>query len=65
MSPPKFYIVRLKADDTIIAVGSAKECARIMGISVESFHCAVTRSRKGIQNKYEIDVENAISADEE
>ena len=48
MPPHKFYIV---------AVGSAAECAKIMGISLESFRCAVTRSRSGENKKYEIDVE--------
>lgn len=57
MPPHKFYIVRLRADDSIVAVGSAAECAKIMGISLESFRCAVTRSRSGENKKYEIDVE--------
>lgn len=55
--PKKFYIVRLRADDSIVAVGSAEECAKIMGISTKSFLCYVTNCRKGIMKKYEIDVE--------
>ena len=68
MSVPKFYIVRLRADDSIVAVGSAAECAKRMGISVGSFYCAVTRSLKGLQKKYEIDVElepSDLTEDEE
>ena len=60
MAVPKFYIVRLRADDSIVAVGSAIECAKILGISVPSFHCYVTNCRKGIIKKYEIDVEEGI-----
>lgn len=56
MSVPKFYIVRLRADDSIVAVGSSIECAKALKISVDSFRCAVARSKKGIQNKYEIDI---------
>ena len=55
--PKKFYIVRLRADDSIVAVGSAEECAKIMGISRNSFLCYVTNCHKGIMKKYEIDVE--------
>ena len=56
MSVPKFYIVRLRADDSVVAVGSSIECAKALGISVDSFRCAVTRSKKRIQNKYAIDI---------
>lgn len=64
MSVPKFYIVRLRADDSIVAVGSAIECAKILGISVPSFHCYVTNCRKGIMKKYEIDVEDGCDEHE-
>ena len=60
MAVPKFYIVLLRADDSIVAVGSAIECAKILGISVPSFHCYVTNCRKGIMKKYEIDVEEGF-----
>ena len=55
--PKKFYIVRLRADDSIMAVGSAEECAKILGVSYNSFLSYVTNCRKGIMKKYEIDVE--------
>ena len=60
MAVPKFYIVRLRADDSIVAVGSAIECAKILGISVQSFYSYVTNCRKGIMKKYEIDVEEGF-----
>ena len=52
----KFYIVRLRADDSIVAVGSAEECAKSMRITVSSFYSAFCRSRKNQNRKYEIDV---------
>ena len=55
--PKKFYIVRLRADDSIVAVGSSEECAKILGVSYNSFLSYVTNCRKGIMKKYEIDVE--------
>lgn len=55
--PKKFYIVRLRADDRIICCGSKTECAKALGVSEKSFLCYVTNCRKGIMQKYEIDVE--------
>lgn len=55
--PKKFYIVRLRADDSIVAVGGAEECAKILGVSYNSFLSYVTNCRKGIMKKYEIDAE--------
>lgn len=55
--PKKFYIVRLRADDRLVACGSKEECARILGVTEASFLCYVTNCRKGIMKKYEIDVE--------
>ena len=56
----KFYIVRLRADDSIVAVGRAEECAKILGVSYNSFLSYVTNCRKGIMKKYEIDVEEGF-----
>ena len=55
--PKKFYIVRLRADDRILAVGSKEECALRMGMSVSTFLSTVCRCRRGKNKKYEIDVE--------
>ena len=55
--PPKFYIVRLRADDQVVCCGSKKECAKRMRISELTFLSYVTKSRKGVLKKYEIDVE--------
>ena len=57
MCKRKFYIVRLRADDRIVAVGSTEECARALKMSVPSFRTTVSRCRSGANMKYEIDVE--------
>ena len=50
-----FYIVRLRKDDSIVAVGDSYECARRMGMSLSVFYTTVSRSRSGELKKYEID----------
>ena len=58
MSRPKFYIIRRRKDDSIVAVGSAQECMKSMGIkSYSSFASMVCRNINGIHKKYEIDIE--------
>lgn len=56
MSMIRFYIVRLREDDSIVAVGNAAECARRMKMSISSFHATVARCRSGENQKYEVDV---------
>lgn len=56
MSMVRFYIVRLRKDDSIVAVGNAAECARRMKMSISSFHSTVHRCRSGINKKYEVDI---------
>ena len=63
--PKYFYIVRLKKDDSIVAVGTAQECVKAMNLaSINSFRSIVAKNRKGINNTYEIDIED-IEEDEE
>ena len=57
MSGQKFYVVRLRKDDSIVAVGNAVECARRMKMSVTSFHSTVHRCRSDENKKYEVDIE--------
>ena len=52
----KFYIVRLRADDSIVACGTAKECAERMGMELSVFRTTASRCRRGLNSKYEIDV---------
>jgi hypothetical protein len=52
---PKFYMVYLAADDSIVAVGSAQECVEQMGLSsVDSFYAIVSKVRHGKRPKYEV-----------
>ncbi len=56
---PKFYIVYLAKDDSIVATGSAEECTKQMGLrNVHSFHTIVGKTRKGLLSRYEIVVED-------
>ena len=57
MAQRKFYIVRLRADDSIVAVGSAAECAERLKMTVPTFRTTASRFRNGMNQKYEIDVE--------
>ena len=56
MSMMRFYIVRLRRDYSIVAVGNAVECAKRMKMSISSFHSTVHRCRNGENRKYEVDV---------
>ena len=57
MGKRKFYIVRLRADDRRLAVGTSKECAAALKMSMATFLTTVSRCRSGVNMKYEIDVE--------
>lgn len=54
---PNFYIVRLRKDDSIVATGTARECAHQLGFkTVKIFYQAVTKHRNGQRHRYEIDI---------
>ena len=53
----KFYVVRLRKDDSVIATGNSLQCARAMGMSLGVFYTTVTRCRNGTNRRYQIDVE--------
>lgn len=57
MAAKKFYIVRLREDDRILAVGSKDECAAALNMTPATFLTTVSRCRHGLNQKYEIDVE--------
>lgn len=57
MAARKFYIVRLRLDDRIIVVGSRDECAAALNMTPGTFLSTVSRCRRGLNQKYEIDVE--------
>ena len=52
---PKFYMVYLAADDSIVATGSAEECTKQMGLkNIHTFYTIVGKTRKGLLTRYEI-----------
>lgn len=53
----RFYIVRLRKDESIVTVGTTEECAERMGMTSNCFRYTVFRCRHGLNQKYEIDVE--------
>ena len=63
--PRYFYIVRKRKDDSIVAVGTAEECVKIMGLaSINSFRSIVAKNRSGTHTTYEIDIEKYDEEDE-
>lgn len=62
---PKFYVVYLTKDDSIVAVGSAKECAKQMGLkNDQAFRDIISRSKLGKIKKYEVIVSDSDVCDE-
>ena len=52
---PKFYMVYLAADDSIVATGSAEECTKQMGFkNVNTFYSVIGKSRRGKLSRYEV-----------
>lgn len=61
----KFYMVYLAKDDTIVATGSGKECAKQMGYpTLQSFYSMVYLVNKGKCKKYEVVVSDSDVCDE-
>lgn len=53
----RFYIVRLRKNDDIVAVGNALQCALKLGMTLNVFYQTVCNCKRGKNKKYEIDVE--------
>ena len=49
-----YYTVYRRGTDEIVAYGTAQECARIMGASLNTFYSIVSKNRKGIRSTYDI-----------
>lgn len=49
-----YYTVHLNKTDEMIAFGTAKECAAMMGMGIWSFYNTVSRCRMGKNKKYSI-----------
>ena len=51
----KFYMVYLAKDDTIVATGSAEECAKQMRLKdVYCFYSVISKVRNGKCSRYEV-----------
>lgn len=59
-----YYTVYLKKSQEIVASGNALVCAKALKCSVHSFYSMVTRVRNGQNEKYEIEIETIITANE-
>ena len=63
--PRKLYFVYRAATDELLAMGTALECARGLGISRDSFYSAVSRDRHGKRFGYKIIAEGLHVRDDE
>ena len=54
MTQTFYYTVYLNKDDSIVAAGTAKECAEKMKKSLNGFHSMVSKNRLKKQKKYTV-----------
>lgn len=59
-----YYTVYNRKNETIVAFGTADECAKQMHRSLSSFYCTVSRNRKGLHKKYDVIVDCANDIEE-
>lgn len=60
-----YYTVYLKVSDEVVCSGTAEECARSMGKTLNGFHSMVSKNQLHRQNKYEIYKEKIYPEDED
>ena len=51
--PKMYYTVYLKKDESVVAWGTAKECASMLGWSDATFRSTMCKTNRGERNKYE------------
>lgn len=58
--PVKHYSVyNRKTDEPVVIYGTARECIKVMGVTMTTFYIYVTRTNKGIKKrKYDIYVDD-------
>ena len=61
----KYYTVYRRRTDELLAYGTAKECAQQLGIRLDSFYCAVSRTPNRGKTKYEIFVDQDTDEDDD
>ena len=59
-----YYTVYLKKTDEIVVCGTAKECARAMKKSDNSFYSLVSKTNTGKRNKYIVCIEKLDDEEE-
>lgn len=52
------YVVYDQETDIILAKGSAWECASQMKMTIRSFYSMVSKVKRGLQTKYEVEVKS-------
>ena len=50
----RYTVWNNKTDEVVIVDGTARECAKAMGITLETFYCAVTNARNRKVKKWTI-----------
>lgn len=58
-----WYTVYGAQTDELLACGSAAKCARTLGLALASFYSALSRTRKGLNQKYHIMTEHLKRSD--
>ena len=59
-----YYTIFKNKDDSVVAAGTAEECARILGITLKSFRSFVSNTRSGRTKTYSVVVEDWKSQEE-
>lgn len=50
--PPGEYAIYDAATEQLLALGTAEECSKVLGMTVGSFYCMVCRTASGKRKKY-------------
>ena len=58
-----WYTVYDASTEEVIASGTSPQCAQALGLTLNSFYCAVSRSRSGVQHKYDFYIEQIKKED--
>lgn len=61
--PQRRYTVYKRKTDELLAFGSARECAKQLGITLASFYSAVSRAKTREEGRYEVFVDEVDEED--
>lgn len=65
MRKPYYYTVYSNKDDTVVASGTARECAKQLGLTLDSFRSFVSNTRSGRTKTFSVVVEDDKSQEDE